>query len=64
MSWLFIRRPKYWSFSFSISPSNEYSGLILFRIDWFDPYTVQGTLESNEQKQINKQKQTQKIQVL
>ena len=37
-----IRRPKYWSFSFSISPSNEYSGLISFRIDWFDLLVVQG----------------------
>ena len=35
---LHIRWPKYWSFNFSISPSNEYSGLISFRIDWFDPY--------------------------
>ena len=41
-----IRWPKYWSFSFSISPSNEYSGLISFRIDWFDLLTVQGTLNS------------------
>ena len=41
-----IRRPKYWSFSFSISPSNEYSGLISFRMDWFDLLTVQGTLKS------------------
>ena len=40
-----IRWPKYWSFSFSISPSNEYSGLISFRIDWFD-LAVQGTLKS------------------
>ena len=40
-----IRWPKYWSFSFSISPSNEYSGLISFRIDWFDPFAVQGTLK-------------------
>ena len=38
--------PKYWSFSFSISPSNEYSGLISFRIDWFDLLEVQGTLKS------------------
>ena len=37
---------KYWSFSFSISPSNEYSQLISFRIDWFDVLEVQGTLES------------------
>ena len=41
-----IRWPKYWSFSFSISPSNEYSGLISFRIDWFDLLAVQGTLKS------------------
>ena len=41
-----IRWPKYWSFSFSISPSNEYSGLIFFRIDWFDLLAVQGTLKS------------------
>ena len=38
-----IRWPKYWSFSFSVSPSNEYSGLISFRIDWFDLLVVQGT---------------------
>ena len=43
---LFIRWPKYWSFSFSISPSNEYSGLISFRTDWFDLLAVQGTLKS------------------
>ena len=42
---LHIRRPKYWSFSSSISPSNEYSGLISFRIDWFDLLAVQGTLK-------------------
>ena len=41
-----IRWPKYWSFSFSISPSNEYSGLISLRIDWFEPLAVQGTLKS------------------
>ena len=41
-----IRWPKYWSFSFSISPSNEYSGLIFFRIDWFDLLPVKGTLKS------------------
>ena len=41
-----IRRPKYWSFSFSISPSNEYSGLISFRMDWLDLLEVQGTLKS------------------
>ena len=41
-----IRWPKYWSFSFSISPSNEYSGLIYFRMDWLDLLVVQGTLKS------------------
>ena len=41
-----IKWLKYWSFSFSISPSNEYSGLISFRIDWFDLLAVQGTLKS------------------
>ena len=41
-----IRWPKYWSFSFSISPSKEYSGLISFKIDWFDPLAVQGTLRN------------------
>ena len=40
-----IRRPEYWSFSFSLSFSNEYSGLISFRIDWFDLLAVQGTLK-------------------
>ena len=43
---LCIRWPKYWSFSLSISPSNEYSGLISFRIDWFDLLVVRGTLKS------------------
>ena len=43
---LHIRWPNYWSFSLSISPSNEYSGLISFRIDWFDLLAVQGTLKS------------------
>ena len=43
---LCIRWPKYWSFSFSISPSNEYSGLISFTIDWFDLLAVPGTLKS------------------
>ena len=41
-----IRWPKYWSFSFSISPSNEYSGLISFRMDWLDLLAVQDTLKS------------------
>ena len=44
---LHIRWPKYWSFSFSISPSNEYSGLISFRIDWFNLLAVQGTLQES-----------------
>ena len=43
---LWIRWPKYWGFSFSISPSNEYSGLISFRINWLDLLAVQGTLRS------------------
>ena len=43
MSWLFA---KYWSFSFSISPSKEYLGLVSFRTGWFDPFEVQGTLKS------------------
>ena len=43
---LHIRWPKYWSFSFNINPSNEYSGLISFRIDWFDLLAVQGTFKS------------------
>ena len=43
---LCIRCPKYWSFSFSISPSNEYSGLISFRMDWLDLLAVKGTLKS------------------
>ena len=43
---LHIRWPKYWGLSFSISPSNEYSGLISFRIDWFNLLAVQGTLKS------------------
>ena len=44
---LHIRWPKYWSFSFSINPSNEYSGLISFRIDWFDVLALQGTLQES-----------------
>ena len=51
---LCIRWPKYWSFSFSISPSNEYSGLISFRIDWLDLLAVQGTLKSLLQHHISK----------
>ena len=46
-STLHMRWPKYWSFSFSISPSNEYSGLISFRMHWFDLLAVQGTLKSS-----------------
>ena len=49
-----IRWPKYWSFSFSISPSNEYSGLISFRIDWLDLLAVQGTLKSLPQHHSSK----------
>ena len=49
-----IRWPKYWSFSFSISPPNEYSGLISFRTDWLDLLAVQGTLKSLPQYQNSK----------
>ena len=45
-STLYMRWPKYWSFSFSISPSNEHSGLISFRMDWLNVFSVQGTLKS------------------
>ena len=51
---LHIRWPKYWSFSFSISPSNEYSGLISFRMDWLDLLAVQGTLKNLLQHQSSK----------
>ena len=51
---LCIRGPKYWSFSFSSSPSNEYSGLISLRIDWFDLFAVQGTLKSHLQHHCSK----------
>ena len=51
---LHIRWPKYWSFSFSISPSNEYSGLISFRMDWLDLLAVQGTLKSHLQHHSSK----------
>ena len=51
---LHIRWPKYWSFSFSISPYNEYSGLISFRIDWLDLLAVQGTLRSLLQQHSSK----------
>ena len=46
MSQLFVRWPKYWSFSFSISPSSEHPGLVSFRMDWLDLLAVQGTLKS------------------
>ena len=49
-----MRWPKYWSFSFSISPSNEYSGLISFRIDWFDLLAVQGILKTHLQHHSSK----------
>ena len=49
-----IRWPKYWSFCFSISPPNEYSGLISFRMDWFDLLAVQGTLQSLPQPHSSK----------
>ena len=51
---LYIRWPKYWSFSCSISPSNEYSELIYFRIDWFDLLAVEGTLKSLVQHHTSK----------
>ena len=51
---LCIRWPKYWSFSFSISPSNEHPGLISFWMDWLDLLTVQGTLKSPLQYQVQK----------
>ena len=51
---LHIRWPQYWSFSFNVSPSNEYSGLISFRIDWFDLLAVQGTLKSLLQNRSSK----------
>ena len=53
-SLLCIRLTKYWSFKFMISPSNEYSGLISFRIDWFDLFAVQGTLKTLLQCHDNK----------
>ena len=51
---LCIRWPKYWSFSFNISPSNEHPGLISFRMDWFDLLAVQGTLKSLLQHPVQK----------
>ena len=52
---LWIKWPKYWNFSFSISPSNEYSGLISFRMDWLDLFAVQGTLKSLFQQHSSKE---------
>ena len=51
---LYIRWPAYWNFSFSISPSNEYSGLISFRMDWLDLLAVQGTVKSHLQHHSSK----------
>ena len=51
---LWVRWPKYWSFSFNISPSNEYSGLISFRMDWLDLLAVEGTLKSLPQHHSSK----------
>ena len=53
-----ISGPEYWSFSFSISPSNGYLGLISFRMDWLDPLAVQGTLKSLPQYHIKKKKKS------
>ena len=47
---LHVRWPKYWSFNFSISPANEYSGLVSFRMDWLDLHAVQGTLQHHSSK--------------
>ena len=54
VSALYLMWPKFWTFSFSISPSNEYSGLIFLRIDWFDLLAVQGILQSLLEHQIQK----------
>ena len=59
-----VRLPKYWSFSFSISPSNEYSGLISFRIDWFDPLAVQRTLKSQKVKWLFRKKNNERHYIL
>ena len=60
---LHIRWPKYWSFSFSISPSNEYSGLISFRMDWLDLLAVQSTLKSLLQHHSSKVKSLSRVQL-
>ena len=60
---LHIRWPKYWSFSFSISPSIEYSGFIFFRIDWFDLLAIQGTLNSLLQHHSSKVLQVMDVQL-
>ena len=52
LQWVSIRCPKYWSFSFSIIPSNEYSGLISSRMDWLDLLAVQGSLKSSPTSQL------------
>ena len=61
---LLIRWPKYWSFSFSISPSNEYSGLISFRMGWLDVLAIQGTLKSLLQHHSSKADLTLRSQIL
>ena len=60
---LHIRWPKYWSFSFSISPSSEYSGLISFRMDWLDLLAVQSTLKSLLQHHSSKVKSLSRVQL-
>ena len=61
---LHITWPKYWSFSFSLSPPNEYSGLISFRIDWFDPLAVQRTLKSQKVKWLFRKKNNEQHYIL
>ena len=57
---LHVKWPKYWSFGFSISPSNEYSGLISIRVDWLDLLAVQGTLKSLLKK-LSREKETKRV---
>ena len=59
-----IRLPKYWSFSFSISPSNEHSGLISFRTDWFDLLAAQGTLKRRKVKWLFRKKNNERHYIL